>query len=253
MSDQALDALRPTLDAIPDADVHRPELPPSVAHQEAHDLLQTVSEESVRQGLLDVGLDEALLDGLPTAIDASRQAQSKWVVVRDASKPQAQKEREARGADLRSDLVATCRWNLRDNALVQGALDQISDGGGVADLIQDLHDLAVLVRANLPAFESDQTFDAPAEAEQALALSQEIGEGLSQARTSTTQRQAVGLRDRAATHLDDVVGEIREAGRYAFRGVAEMEGRFGSAYIRRRTRTYRRRKQQDGDDEGSET
>ncbi|MBH24054.1 MAG: hypothetical protein CMH57_06315 [Myxococcales bacterium] len=234
MSEQALTTLLPTLEAIEAADVKRPRLPVAVMHQEANDLKTYCTKAPVRAALLKVGLAQEVLDGLEIAIDASREAQSRWAVARDRSKPDSQKEREARGYDLRSDLLDACRWNLRNSRLAAAAIRRISDGEGVADLIQDLSDIAALMRANLDAFDTDQTIDAPALAEQAQQLSGEIRAGLSGSRDHEDQRDAIGLRDRAATHLQHQVSEIRDAGRYAFRKDADAVATFTSAYLRRR-------------------
>ena len=236
MSEESLHALLPTLEEIEASDVTRPNIPVAIVHQEAHDLLALCEDDVVRAKLLSVGLDASYLDGLGQAIGASRHAQSRWVVARDQSKPDAQKAREAEGAELRRSALDACRWNLRRSRLALDAVSRISDGEGVADLVQDLSDLATLIRANLAAFEADTSFDASAVAEQALQLSAEIQAGLSESRDRRSQVQAIDLRDRAITHLSAHVNEVREAGRYAYRDDEAMARKFASAYNRRRSR-----------------
>jgi hypothetical protein len=48
---------------------------------------------------------------------------------------------------------------------------------------------------------------------------------------------AGNLRDRAYTYLDDLMSELREAGRYAFRKDRALVRRFSSRYLRRRRRS----------------
>ena len=236
-----LDALIPILLTIPAADVREPARPMAIALQEAHDLHAVLEQDDTSSSLLAVGFDPARITDLPIATDAAREAQSRWVVVRDRSKPEAQRERETDGIALRQELVAACRWNLRYDARAQSVLDAIVDGEGVADLVQDLLDLAMLITRHLPHFDADQSIDAPAQAESARSLASEIAEGLSQGRADDTQRDAKLLRDRAHTHLAMIVTDIRRAGRYAFRDDPRQVAAFTSDYLHRRRAIARRR------------
>lgn len=236
MSQADLEALRAVLLSIDEIDVDEPDMPVAVVLQEAHDLNALLRDERVRARLVSVGLAQADVDGLPAAEGALRAAQSAWAVSRDRSKSDAQKDREARGAALRAELVAACRWNLRDDRRAQAVLSVVQGGEGVADLVQDLEDLAALLTQHVPSFEADQSFDAPAQAEAARGLAAEIRAGVSQSRDASAQQGAKSLRDRAFTHLDDLSARVREAGRYAFRGEPATAARFTSAYKRRKRR-----------------
>ncbi len=179
-------------------------------------------------------------------MDAARAAQSEWVVLRDRSKSEAQQEREQRGYAERAELLAACRFNLREERAAQGTLSAIAQGEGVPDLVQDLRDLAELVERHRPAFAADQSFNADEAPELARSLAAEIEAGLSSERLSTSQAAAKLLRDRAYTYLDDLVAELREAGRYAFRKDSAVAARFASAYLRRKRRRSRRAAVADG-------
>ncbi len=91
-------------------------------------------------------------------------------------------------------------------------------------------------------FDGDQTFDAPAQAEAARSLALVIAEGSAQGRASVDQQELRRLRDRAVLHLDRLVGDVRRAGRYAFRGNPQRAGEFSSDYLRRRRRAAQRRR-----------
>lgn len=65
-----------------------------------------------------------------------------------------------------------------------------------------------------------------------------VGDMMAAARWNL-QRQAKDLRDRAFAHLDELVSDLREAGRYAFRKDPARKKHFGSAY-RRRHRAHKR-------------
>jgi hypothetical protein len=234
MADQplsSLELLRPELDAIPSADVRTPNVRVAVYHQDTNDLKTLVARDDIRARLLAVGLEQSTLTALPVALDASRSAQSAWVVSTDRSKPTAQRDREQRGYEHRSEMIAACRWNLRANRAVQAALDVISEGDGIPDLIQDLRDIGALTEANLPAFARDETFDAKEAVETARSLADE------------GSTKAKDLRDRAWTHLWNLDSEIRAAARHAYRNDQEQLARF----VRPTHATPKRKKQEAGD------
>jgi len=234
MSEALLSAVRDQLLALPSEQVEAPEIPMAVVLQEANDLLTLVSEDSVWNRLATVGTKESDRDALRQAIGAARAAQSSWTVSRDRRKSDAQQARELRGEKLRLDLVAAGRWNLRADRVAQGALDAIVEGEGVADLVQDLNDLAALFEQKRAAFESDKSLDLGARIEEARSLAAELAAGTSSERLDTEQAKAVDLRNRAYSLLDQLVSRLREAGRYAFREQEEVRRRFASRYLKRK-------------------
>lgn len=236
-----LDTLRPLLDAIAIDDIREPDLPIVVALQEGNDLHTSIQKDDTWDRLLAVGVPPAALADLPLAVAATRQAQSEWTVLRDRGKPQAQRDREVVGAALRADLVAACRWNLRANTTAQAVLDQIVQGEGVPDLVQDLLDVATLIERHEEAFAGDETFDATAKAEEARSSAAEISAGLSEGKTPGDHQAAKRLRDRAFTHMDRIVTELREAGRYAFRKEPRRAAAFASEHLRKERKKARRR------------
>lgn len=236
-----LESLLSILQALAPTDILEPEVPMAVALQEAHDLHATVETGDTFDRLFQVGLDPATLEGLPVAVAATRQAQSQWVVVRDRGKPQAQREREQAGMELRSDLVAACRWNLRHDPAALAVLDHIMQGEGVPDLVQDLLDVAALIGQHEAAFDGDDTFDAAARAESARSAAADITAGLSASRTLGDHEATKLLRDQAYTHLAKLVADVREAGRYAFRKEPRRAAAFASAYMRKAKARSRRR------------
>jgi hypothetical protein len=239
MSDAQLEAARPLLLSIPVEDVESPAIPIAVVLQEASDLHTLLRESHVWQRLGAVGAKEADRDALQAAIGVARAAQSAWTVTRDRSKSAGQKEREERGHSLRAELLAAARWNLRTDRAAQGTLSAIAEGEGVADLIQDLHDLAELIELKRPAFAADTTFDVPARIEAARSLSSELAAGTSAERLDTNQALAVDLRNRAYTQLAGLVSALRDAGRYAFLDEPDVRKRFASPFTVSRGRRQR--------------
>ena len=233
----ALEVLRPRLAAMAEAEVLRPAMPIAIYHQEVHDLVAWLRGEGRWARLEAVGL-RASPAALEEALEASREAQAGWGAVRSARKPGEQLEVEERAAALRAEVTQALRWNLRESRVAMGALDRIAEGQGTADLVQDLDELAALVEANAEAFAADRTFDPAARAAEARRVATDVRVGLSEYRTDERMREALSLRDRAWTHLEGLVADVRAAGRYAFRGTADMT-RFGSAYERRQRASQR--------------
>lgn len=231
---QQLDQLTPVLMNLEAADVGRPAIPIAVYLQEAHDMLTFTSDPEVRTALLAVGLSPAVFDNGAEAIAATQQAQSQWTMVRRSRQPENLPTVREEAQSLRSLVVASIRWNLRSNRTAQAAVDVIVEGDSDADLVQDLHDLAALVTANADAFADDQTFDAAVTAQLARDRSVELRALLSDRASDETERDAVDLRNRAYTHLNSLMTEIRTAGRYAFRDDTDALRRFGSVYARRK-------------------
>lgn len=120
-------------------------------------------------------------------------------------------------------------------------IDEIVQGEGIPDLIQDLLDLSALIRRHTAAFASDGTFDAAAQAEAARSSAAAITAGLSESRAQSDHDAALQLRNRAYTHMAKLVAVVREAGRYAFRKDPQRAAVFGSAYLRKLKARSRRK------------
>jgi hypothetical protein len=163
-------------------------------------------------------------------------------------KPEAQHEAEELGRKLRAQAMSACRFSLRKNRQAQDALDRIAEGEGLADLVQDLVALALLVEQNQAALAANRRFGA---AEKVVALRTQaaaISGGQADFRTDASKRDAADLRNRAWTWLDDLVAEIRLAGRHAFEGTATAR-EFASAYERTQRRARRQRAEDPSGDE----
>jgi len=235
-----LDTLRPVLEAIAADELQEPNLPVVVALQAGSDLHATIHKGDTWNRLLAVGVDPAKLAALPLAVAATRQAQSEWTVLRDRGKAHAQRDRQLAGAVLRAELVATCRWNFRADALDQAVLDEIEQGVGVPELVQGLLDLAMLIARHEGSLEGDETFDAT-QAEVARMLASDISAGLAERCTPADHDAAKALRDRAFTYMNRLIGELREAGRHAFRMEPRQAMAFTSEHRRHEQRKARRR------------
>jgi hypothetical protein len=233
-----LESARSRLMQIAAKDVRPPTQPMDVYLEEVEDLLAHISENSLRTLLVDEGLDEALLDEVPQALVVAREAQTAWTLTYERQKPATQKEAERRGQALRAAVAKKARFALRHDGAALAVLDQILEGDGIADLVQDLGDLRMLLTQKAEQFARNKNFDAVAVSGELAVLAQSIRQGLSGFRMSPEQANAVDLRNRAWTYLDDLVDDVREAGRAATEG--KLAKGFSSAY-ERRMRARRRR------------
>lgn len=218
--------------AVESDDVRKPNVPMAIYHQEANDLLVFLSHDSGWQRLYAVGLDPTAASAVEQALTVSRTAQSAWFV---ASRPRKEEEhttREVRASELRAEAMSACRFNLRSDRGMQGVLDRIDDGSGIADLAADCVDLAKLIHDNLLAFEKDMSFDAKSVADELAEIGPLITAATSARRAAEGTSELIDARDRAFTVLDNILDEVRVAGRHAFRKTNDVR-RFGSDYQRR--------------------
>jgi hypothetical protein len=232
--------IEPELKTINSSEVRRPSMPMPNALQEAHDLLELCRNQRVLDALVSVGVARDAPRQLEQRINAAREAQSQWVAVRDRTKSAELVEVEARATELRSDMLAAARWSLRDAREAQTTLDTIRAGEGVADLVQDLFDLATLCERHQEAFAGDQSFDVAVNVAAARQVGQRLSLGVSEGRLDPEPTGTRDVRDRAFTYMDNLVSELRSAGRYALRRDADTRKLFTSRYRRRARRGVKR-------------
>ncbi len=246
MSEKDLQDLAPVFKAMPAEEVEAPDMPVANVVQEANDLYVLLNEnDPIRTRLVKVGLEESTVPALRQATGALQEAQSRWRMIRSGKKGKAQRQLEARANARKLDLLAACRWNLRKDDKASATVSAISEGDGTADLVQDLNDLATLMGSRLAAFTTDETFDADEAIAEARRLAQEVRQGTSEERAEQARGEAKDLRDKAFTHLSDLVDDVREAGRYAYRGDEAKLAAFQSRYLRRRRTRARNRRSSD--------
>lgn len=238
----ALTELTPTLTAIPAADVERPDIPMPEYLQEILELLTFLTQNPAQaERLKKVGFGPDKVEAVAKAHAASQEAETNWNVASGRNKPQKALEDEKKGYEARSAAMAACRWNLRADRHAQGVLDEVQQGEGIPDLIQDQRVLASLIDSNAAAFAKDETFDPVTRAAELRTLAATIESNAAGVRTDLTQAQAIDLRDRAYTHLDTLADELKEAGRYVFRLERAYLRFFQNRYQARAARRSRRK------------
>ena len=231
MSKENYEALLSSIEAIEDADTKTPNIPIDKYLQEAADL--DVWSKDDQAQLIAVGVPRRTFNELPVRTGALRYAQSVWSKDRFTKEEAAQEwsERKPDAIEFRDEMEHTFRFAFRKRPDLLSKIRVIEDGNDNADLVQDLSDLAVLGKANLPLLEAIGYDTAKLDTSAALASEMSVllatmnGE---RADTNVTKR----LRDKAFTYLKASVDEIREAGKFVFwKDEVKVRG-YGSAYYR---------------------
>jgi hypothetical protein len=215
---------------LPEGSLCEPRVRVALVVQEALDLLAAVQQPRVRGKLISTGVSSQRVDSLEPAIEALRVAQSQ--VLRARCPDEDFVEALSSALDLRDEMVAACLWNLRHRE-VGASLVRITDSTDGVELAMDLRELVQLLDEHAIDFESDRTFHAVECVRQASALADELTATLDQPVPLPT----LELRDRAFTHLLDVIDEVRSAGRHAYRGRSEARSLFASELQPRRRRS----------------
>jgi hypothetical protein len=210
------DAKLEAIMAIPDELVKEPGIPVDAALQEAENLHHWSMDDA--DELKVVGTTMKMIKDVPVRAGAGREAQSIWN--KDyRSQQEAQKQwgiQAPEAYELRDDLLQTLRFGYRKDDSLLSRVKAITDGTGHADMIQDLNDIAVLGIENpepLKAIGFDLT-----QLDLAATQADEMADLLAEANgDKADQNQSKVIRDKAYTHLKELVDEIRDAGKYVFR------------------------------------
>ena len=204
-----------TLKAIPDAQAQAPVMPVGAYLQEGEDLGKWALDD--QKELKTVGVTLEMLNDLSVRAGALRESQSLWNKDR-YSQEEAQRLwalSSPLAYELRDELLHHFRFAYRNDETLLGRVAAIAEGNTNADMIQDLNDLAVLGRANLAplkavAFDTKKLDTAATQAdEMADLLARSNGDRAEQSENKL-------LRDKAYTHLKELVDTVREAGKYLF-------------------------------------
>ncbi len=204
-----------TLKAIPDSQAQPPAMPVGAYLQESEDLCKWALDD--QKELKTVGITVEMLNDLPVRAGALREIQSLWNKDR-YSQEEAQRLwaiSSPLAYELRDELLHHFRFAYRNDETLLGRVAAIAEGNTNADMIQDLNDLAVLGHANLAplkgiAFDTKKLDTAATQAdEMADLLARANGDRAEQSENKL-------LRDKAYTHLKELVDTVREAGKYLF-------------------------------------
>ena len=234
---QKLDEIR----AIDENQVKQPNMPVSIFIQEGEDLYTWCSTD--KEILTSKGLDWTKAEDLPVCLGALREAQSQWNAERNTQEEAGKVWRDKAPAayDMRDTLLHDFHYAFRNDPVLLGRVSAIADGGGHADMIQDLNDLAVLGKEN-PGLLSAIHFDATL-LDEAATTADELGQLLALVNGDRQEHSEIKtMRDKAYTLCKNLIDEIRTCGQYVFwRNEDRVKG-YASNYLRRQNR-QRKQKQ----------
>lgn len=203
------------INAIPNDQIQVPAMPVDIFLQEAEDTYHWSITDAAQ--LATVGITQEMIDDIPVRAGALREAQSIWFKDR-YSQEEAQQEwkiQSPEAFDLRDELLHIFYFAFRKDEVLLNRVRAIAEGDSNADMIQDLNDLAVLGKANIDAVKAVGA--KPALLDQAATKADEMANLLAAANGDRAeQSETKTIRDKAYTHLKQLIDEVREAGRFLF-------------------------------------
>ena len=204
-----------TIRAIPDDKTLEPAMPVDTYLQESENLAKWSLMDA--EALATISITLAMLNKLPVRAGALREAQSIWVKDHN-SQQDAQREWSEAAPEafaMRDQLLHDFRYAYRNDAAILARVAEIAEGDTNADMIQDLNDLSLLGKSNTAPLEainfSLEILEAAATASDELANILALANG-----DKSLQNETKVIRDKAYTHLKELVDEIRNAGKYLF-------------------------------------
>ena len=223
-----LNELKPRLRALPTADVLAPTLPVERLVAEGVELASVAWRDL--QKLSSAGLDRTIVIQLGKRAQALSEAQAELVALRSRGRSSEEEDLIEESRELRSEVLSAGRLALRGDPLAQSKLDDIAEGESLDDLLQDLQDLAAVLRTYPQAF-AKVGLKPSTLASWAEVLWLRLGKLLAERRAGDESVDAAkDLRDRAATYLADAIALTRATGAYVFRKDPRRLLSYRSAY-----------------------
>ena len=230
-TDASLLALAATYAAAPD-------IPVAVAANEIASLARLAKSQQPR--FTAIGLGPDVIDTLALFGRRLVALEKAWGKARDGVKlTPAQKKLRDEAELLDARLVAGGRWACRKDADALRDLTEIADGSGLVDSIQDLRDLVVFWAAH-PG-ELARTDITAKDLSRATFLADSLDVAAASEASNVDAARALDLRNRAFWAGDEAAKEVREGGRYAFRGEPKVAAKFISRYRATAMRRSRRK------------
>jgi hypothetical protein len=221
----------PTTDAsllaLPASYGDAPDIPVAVAVNEIASLARLAKSQQASFTAIGLGPDVigslALLGRRLVALEKA------WGAARDSVKlTPAQKKLRDEAEILDPRLVAGGRWACRKDGKALEELTRIAEGSDLLDTIQDLRDLVVFWAAH-PKELGDTDITAK-DLARATFLADSLDVAAASEGSNVDAARALDLRNRAFWAGDEAAKEVREGGRYAFRGEPKVAAKFISRY-----------------------
>jgi len=180
--------------------------------------------------------DLADADDLPGLVEALRRAETRWQKARKLQQAVSLVGARKDAEELRRKFYRAARYRLRKNAEALAEIDRIAEGDGLADLVQDLGDIAAFLEKYEASFVGDVILPKkPIQRARALAATLKGG------KDGTGALDALAHRNLVFHALQVAVDEVREAARYLLSDRRRLAP-FLSEYEANRKRRSRARK-----------
>jgi len=170
-----------------------------------------------KEELVLAGLDYTLVEDLPSLAGNLRYCEAQWMSEFRAQQ-EAQKEWQIQSPeayDLRSEMLHHFTYAYRNHSDIIKKVRRIREGGGHADMIQDLLELSVLAE-KYPQPLAEINYDVNLNSK-SINTSQAMANLLAKVNGSSSEISENKLiRDKAFTLLYERMMKIRECGRYVF-------------------------------------
>ncbi len=204
-----------------------PDIPVAVAGAEIASLARLARSQQAR--FTAIGLGPEKIDTLARHGRRLADLEKAWGSARSNVKlTVAQKKLRDEAEILDPKLVAGGRWAFRKDEKAQEELTRIADGSGLADTIQDLRDLVEFWSTRKDQLA--RTDITEKDLARATVLASELDAAAAKEASNVDAARALDLRNRSFWASDELAKEIREGGRYAFRGEPKIAARFTSRY-----------------------
>jgi len=244
---KVFEKVKEKLIAIAEEDLSKPCMPIDVYLQEAEDKSYYAIKD--KELLVASGLPVEYIDSLPARIGALQYTQSEWKAVSKSRTEMAKQWSEVseNAENLHRELLHKFRFAYRNDKELKAVVDDIAEGSGYADMVQDFSDFCSLGKKNpdlLTAINFDFT-----KLEKANEFAGILGSMLSSinGERDENDKPAKEMRDRAYTYLKEAIDQISDFGKFVFWEDEEKLEKYASAYFRKL------RKQKEEEDEPAKT
>ncbi|WP_143470467.1 hypothetical protein [Labilibaculum filiforme] len=219
---------------ITDEQIVSPTIPVYITIGEAGQLHRNALED--KDALLAKGLTLEKIEDLNSRALFLQDKQSDWIAVYESAQSNTEKWDQVyeEASLLQKELKYDFLFAYRNNEKILTQLNNIIDGNGKMDLIQDMSDYPKLAKQypeplKLINFDNSKLEKSDRFSHELYDLWQKI-DG---AKNSTYRPEKI-MRDRAYSYLKQLVDEIRTYGKYAFWNDEEKQKRYTSEYQRRK-------------------
>lgn len=186
--------------------------------------------------------DYSKVDDLKMYIGSFRHLSSAWQDVQfdNPESSQIWKAKQAEAEVVFFELIEALRLAFYDDENMQNKIRVILEGGSIADSIQDLNDTVYLTDQNRDKIfeETELTQEI---IDKAATLASELGQLYASVKIDRSSSQdALILRNKTYTLIEDIMDEIERRGKYAYRNDPKSSVLFSFAY-----RPIKRRKKEE--------